>query len=382
MTKTALCPVTDGNLPQSLEPLFRSMLALDEIQAILIARHLPMKPMVMPVLISDPERLEQIDPFAPAFAMNAAKLVARLSRKPAGGKMVVVLRPCEIRAYIELIKLKQGIPDDIIIVGIDCPGAFKNTDYLKFADAAGADATATFLKAARAGGELRVADGIGLTAACKACEQPAPDGADLLIGIFGMDIDREFLVAAQTPKGEALFDQLQLAHAAPPDARAAALAGLVTDRTAARDAMFTQTREQTADLEKLAGYLSACVNCYNCRVACPVCYCRECVFVTDVFDHEPFQYLRWAKRKGAIKMPTDTLFYHLTRLAHMSTACVGCGQCSNACPNDIPLMELFRSTAHVTQADFGYQAGRSIDEAPPLSVFRENEFAEVTGGKH
>ena len=114
-------------------------------------------------------------------------------------------------------------------------------------------------------------------------------------------------------------------------------------------------------------------------MACPVCYCKECVFVTDVFNHEPAQYLRWAQRKGAVKMPTDTVFYHLTRLTHMSTACVGCGQCSNACPNDIPVMELFRLVAHRTQEAFAYEAGRNVAEKPPLSEFKEDEFQEVVG---
>jgi formate dehydrogenase subunit beta len=89
--------------------------------------------------------------------------------------------------------------------------------------------------------------------------------------------------------------------------------------------------------------------------------------------------LQWANRKGIIKMPTDTLFFHLTRLVHMSTACVGCGQCSNACPNDIPVMELFRTVAHSTQQAFDYQAGENIEQKPPLSVFYENEFPEVVG---
>ena len=88
---------------------------------------------------------------------------------------------------------------------------------------------------------------------------------------------------------------------------------------------------------------------------------------------------RWADRKGAVKMPTDTTFYHLTRLAHMSTACVGCGQCSNACPNDIPVMELFRTVAEKSQAACDYAAGRQLDERPPLSIFREDEFPEVVG---
>ncbi|MBW1969908.1 MAG: 4Fe-4S dicluster domain-containing protein, partial [Deltaproteobacteria bacterium] len=120
-------------------------------------------------------------------------------------------------------------------------------------------------------------------------------------------------------------------------------------------------------------------NCYNCRVACPVCYCKECVFVTDVFNHDPVQYLRWAKRRGVIKMPTDTVFYHITRLAHISTSCVGCGQCTNACPNDIPVMELFRTVSYRTQKAFEYEAGRNIEDDLPLSVFREDELAEVVG---
>ena len=381
MTKTALYSVADGNLVQSLRALLRGLLELDTIEAILVPQRLPGKPMAMPVLVSDPQRLEGVDPLAPAFAMNAAKLASRLSRKPAGGRIAVVLRPCEIRAYIELVKLKQGQPDGLILVGIDCAGAFQNTDYLRYAAAAGDRGTAAFLKAALAD-ETRFDDDIQLSAACRVCEQPVPDGADLAIGLFGLEATRQFLVTAQTAKGDALFEQLKLAAAAPPEARAAAVERRVRARSEARDAVFAATRQCTDSLEKLSDYLAACVNCYNCRVACPVCYCRECVFVTDVFDHEPFQYLRWARRRGAIKLPTDTVFYHVTRLAHMSTACVGCGQCSNACPNDIPLMELFRATAHVTQAAFDYQAGRSIDEDPPLAVFRENEYAEVTGGKH
>jgi formate dehydrogenase subunit beta len=63
----------------------------------------------------------------------------------------------------------------------------------------------------------------------------------------------------------------------------------------------------------------------------------------------------------------------------MSTACVGCGQCSNACPNDIPVMELFRTIARDTQKAFDYEAGKSIEQEPPLSVFREDEFSEVVG---
>jgi len=57
-----------------------------------------------------------------------------------------------------------------------------------------------------------------------------------------------------------------------------------------RNKRFLEVFENTGDLKKLSQFFSSCVNCYNCRAACPVCFCRECVFNTDVFDYEPFQY--------------------------------------------------------------------------------------------
>jgi formate dehydrogenase subunit beta len=42
-------------------------------------------------------------------------------------------------------------------------------------------------------------------------------------------------------------------------------------------------------------------------------------------------------------------------------------------------MELFRAIANKTQKSFEYEAGRSIDEKPPLSEFREDEYKEVAG---
>ena len=378
MAKTAIMKVKDRELIESIRELFRSILKQDEIAGILAPRRLPMKNMVMPALITDPDHLAEVDPLSPAFPMNAAKLVARLTRKDSGSKVAAVMRPCEIRAFFELVKLKQGRPDDLLIIGIDCLGAFQNRDFFQWA-AEDSEAASKKFYGSVLSGDGTFADGIDLAPACRVCEQPLPDGADIAIELLGIDTDHQILVQAQTEKGEAILPKLALSSGSVPGSRTKALDQLIAERTAARNEMLADTQAATDSLEALTGYLANCVNCYNCRVACPVCYCRECVFVTDVFDHEPYQYLLWAGRKGVIKMPTDTVFYHITRLAHMSTACVGCGQCSNACPNDIPVMELFRTIAHNTQQAFDYLAGRSLDERPPLSEFREEEFEEVVG---
>ncbi len=381
MAMTVKLSVENRNPVESLKRFLRELLEKEVVTALLVSEHLPMKNAVMPALVTNPDKLDAADPLAPAFPLNAARVLSRLSRKPSGTMLAAVLRPCEIRAFVELVKLKQGSTEEVLLIGIDCLGTFGNADYGSFADAAenGASTLQFYEKAlGAADGPWRGPD---ISRACKSCEYPVPDSADITIGLLGNDIWESLSLIASTERGEKALQKLQIPEGAIPEKRKDAVARLIGERIAYRDRMFADTRAAVSDMEKLMSYLGNCVNCYNCRVACPVCYCRECVFTTDVFDHEPAQYFRWAKRKGIIKMPTDTVFYHLTRMAHMSASCIGCGQCSNACPNGVQVMELFRMVAHTVQSAFNYAAGASFEEDPPLSVFREREFSEVTGGK-
>jgi formate dehydrogenase subunit beta len=380
MAKTVKIEVKEQNLLTTLQSFFKTLLQDGDMDALLLPQHLPMKNSVMPTLVADPEKIDGVDPLAPVFPMNGAKVVSKLTRRPLDEKIAVVLRPCEIRAFIELVKLKQGETENVVLIGMDCYGAYGNVDYTRFAGDEGRDASLRFYENAVSGKGTAWED-IDISPACKACEHPVPEHADMVIGLLGVDTKDHLLLKAITTSGENLLEKLGLPDGEETEDRKKAIEDLVSNRISYRDKMFDETSEATSDIKKLTAYLGNCVNCYNCRVACPVCYCKECVFVTDVFDHEPSQYLKWAKRKGIIKMPTDTVFYHMTRLAHMSTACIGCGQCSNACPNDIPVMEIFRTIANYTQKAFDYEAGRSLEDEPPLSVFREVEYKELTGGK-
>ena len=370
--------VKEGGAEGALRDLLGKVLDREDIQAVFTPLRLPYGGAVMPTLVTDRERLEAADPLSPACPLSGARLLSRLTRQDAGGRIAAVLRPCEIRAFVELIKLKQASRDGLVLIGLDCAGALPNDTFREAAaaDEAG-DLTRRFREAAFAGEERPA--GFEPASACRVCEHVTPDGADVAVGLYGVAANREIWLEPRTEAGKALLQGLGLAGAAEPEGRAKAVKERVEKAVQARDAMFEETHEATDGVGKLASYLASCVNCYNCRVACPVCYCRECVFGTDVFEHEPRQYLNWAGRKGAVKIPTDTVFFHLTRMAHMAASCVGCGQCSNACPNDIPVMELFRTVAHRVQKGFDYEPGRDADEAPPLAVFREDEFAEVVG---
>ncbi len=370
--------VKEGDTESGLRDFLARVLEQEGIRAVLTPLRLPFHKSVMPTLVSDPNRLDAADPLSPAYPLSGARLLSRLTRQDAGGRVAAVLRPCEIRAFVELVKLKQASREDLVLIGMDCAGAFSNKVFAQaVAEDEAKDLTSRFRRAAYAGEETPA--GYALAGACRVCEHITPDGADVAIGLHGVDVERELWVEGRTDTGKDLLADLGLPESEEPEARSRTVKERTAQAAKRRDAMFDETGQATEGVEKLTSYLASCVNCYNCRVACPVCYCRECVFGTDVFEHEPRQYLNWADRKGAVKMPTDTVFYHLTRMAHMAASCVGCGQCSNACPNDIPVMELFRTVAHGVQEGFEYEPGRDVEEAPPLAVFREDEFAEVVG---
>ncbi len=350
------------------------------IDAMLVPTRLSMKNRIMPMLVSDPARLADADPLSPAFPVNSAQQLARLTRLPAGGRLAAILRPCEIRAFNELIKLNQGKRDDVVIIGLDCPGALSNSDFRAFADQHETPdaATRAFCTAVFSGETDHAA--LAFTTACQACSHPIPDGADIALELFGSDPTNGLTARALTKTGEGVLTGLDLPPAkAAPAQRKTIIAATLEQRKPYREQMFTAVAEATGSIQGLSIYLADCVNCYNCRVACPVCYCTTCVFTTDTFRHEPFQYLQWSRRKGGVKMPTDTLFFHLTRMAHISTACVGCGQCTNACPNDIPLSDLFTYVAHHTQMAFNYNAGMDLSQRPPMSGFEQEEYGEVVG---
>ncbi len=367
----------NNSLSQGLQAFFAKILGLKEIDALFLPLKLADSDSVMPALVTDPAQLERALPFSPAFPVNSARMVSRLSFRQSGRKTAVFLRSCEIRAFIELVKLKQGSRQELVIIGMDCPGALTSQDYRSYVQKGSLPAD-KFIETVFSGSCKNI-NGFEFSPACACCEFPFAVNADINIMGFGVDLSDGMIADACTDKGKKLLESLELPEASDPLKRSEILEIIKDEKSQAAKIMILDIDQQTDSVEKLAGFFDMCINCYNCRNMCPVCYCKECVFNTDVFTHKPFQYHQWAEKKGSIKMPTDTVFYHLTRMAHMSLACVGCGQCSNACPSNIPVYELFRSVSSVSQAAFAYQPGMDEDAPPPLSVFNEKEFEEIVG---
>ncbi len=367
----------DKSPAKGLQQFFKQLLKLQEIDALFLPVRLKESNSIMPSLVTDPERIEDAVPFSPAFPINSARMVSRLSYKASKRKTAVVLRPCEMRAFIELVKLKQGSRQELILIGIDCPKALTSSDYAAYTkkDPLEDDAYIEAIFSQK----IETLNGFQFSTACDTCENPFPVNTDISILLHGVDLSDGMIAESKSDDGRLLLESLKMPEAESPENRDETMMQIKEANSKANKIMMEDIGARTDSIVKLNTFFDQCINCYNCRNMCPVCYCKECVFNTDVFNHQPVQYLQWAEKKGSIKLPTDTVFYHLTRMAHMSHACVGCGQCSNACPSDINVFELFKSVAHDTQAAFEYSPGTDENEPPPLSVFYEKEFEEIVG---
>lgn len=357
-------PVENGDTLTAIRGFLRSLLETGAVDALMV----PLRARsgaVMPALVSQPEFLDDVEPLAPVLAINGARLVGALSIRQPRGRIGAVLRACEMRALIELVKLQQASLEDLLIIGLDCAGTYTQTDYAKMMqDAPGAEPWRELYAGPLADRPLRDA--------CRMCEQPLPENADIVIQLLGVDLDAVIPIALPDELGE----RLGLTPGAPAQ-RGDVAEKLIAARTAARDAVFAEIRRQLSDAAGLAELFATCIRCHNCMVNCPICYCKTCLFRTPAFDHEPAQYMTWALRKGAARLPTDTLLFHLTRLNHMSTSCVGCGMCTDACPSEIPVGRVFRAVGEKTQALFEYAPGRSVEDPLPVTTFREEELADV-----
>lgn len=109
-----------------------------------------------------------------------------------------------------------------------------------------------------------------------------------------------------------------------------------------------------------------CIRCYACRKACPMCYCDPC-FVDQTRP-------QWAD-----KAPNSSgnLMYHLTRFYHLAGRCVDCGECSRACPVNIPLYLFHKEVAKECEEMFKQKSGMSVNDKPVMVDFKVEDSNDI-----
>lgn len=291
------------------------------------------------------DRIENSSLFNPIFDVNGALYLRRLFSK--GAKVLLMLRPCEIRAYMELTKLTQVERESIVAVSVDCFGAVasKNKPENLPADVKG-------LKDYFEGADSK-------RPACAGCRERRGVVGDAGIRI---DEDGKLWAAAYSPKGEEFVDSMEGAAAEMPK--------MLLPETSANEKFQTDMMQFSKDFEN-------CIMCKNCRDMCPVCYCIDCLFNADEYLPKGDALLNKVFRTGSTDMPHGKEMFHLIRMFHVSQVCVGCGSCEEACPQSIPLTRYFKGVSERLQGLFSYQSGRSFDEVIPYLTFQEDELRDA-----
>lgn len=363
-------PVESGNTQKALQDFLKKLLVESVVDAVLVPMRTP-DGVIAPALVSTPQLLEHADPLAPVMAVNNATLVGKLSIRKPRPRVAAVLRSCEMRALIELTKMQQASLDDLLLISVDCAGTYSVVNYREKTAGNGDKPENLWSDLFNAASQTPGVVQTGLRNACQMCEQPVFDKAQVIIELFGSDLTQEINLSVP----DEIAGKLHLEETKP-GMRDGIVEKLVAARTTQREQEFTAIRTRL-DSEDITGVFAACIRCHNCMTACPICYCKTCVFKTHIYDHDPMQYMMWSQQKGAYRMPADSMLFHLTRLNHMVLSCVGCGMCTEACPSDLPVGSVFRAIGQRVQATFDYLPGRNLEEQLPLITFKADEWTEV-----
>ncbi len=380
MAKRAVVKVSEGRTEEAIIGFLKTLLEKGVVEAMVVPKRLPSGDGFVQTLIRDPEKLNGVCVLSPTMPVQSARVASHLTTKNLGKKVAAVLKACEIRAIVELTKFLQVKLDNLYLIGIDCPGTFEVADYAKmFQEGKGGEGLTKGLLKGMAKGETPSVDGYAFRTACQMCEYPIPQ-ADIVLKLFGYQMEQEIGVEIGEKLEKEIEEKGNLSFSEnEPPLRSEVLNKVIAERTKKRDALFEEFKGVVKDLRSFLDRFSTCIRCHNCMVACPICYCKECVFRTTVFEHDGDQFLRWADRKGGIRMPTDTLIFHLIRMSHMVTSCIGCGLCDSACPSRLPVATLFRSVGDRIQKIFQYVPGRDVKETPPVATFKEEELKIESG---
>jgi formate dehydrogenase subunit beta len=367
-----------GSIEKSILDLLKRGLEQGCFDTVLVPVKVPAGDSFAWVLLQDKALLKDANPLPPVMPVQGAKALSSVSRRGKINKTIAaIMRPCEIRAAIELSKLEQIDMENVVLVSVDCPGVLPLQDYLENPEKA-MDKFDKILHSAQNDTGKDVQWGSeSMRAVCQICDKSVGmnvDGhaeSDLHIALLGKDM----LVLAGTEKGKEVLQKLNMSADKSADNWNKLVDKVTETLTKKRKQAQSALAKKAIGLDQLLTVFGKCISCHNCQSVCPICYCRQCYFESENMSLPSDDYLIRAENQGTLRFLPDTLLFHVGRMTHMSLSCVGCGMCEDACPVSIKVAQVFSLVGSKSQEVFKYIPGSK--EPLPLKVFKEDEFHEV-----
>ena len=355
---------------EGLKGLLKSLLESGKVKGVLVLRKIGEQGAISYSLVTRPEDIDSTVPLFPLMPVNLAKHLSLLTLKQAATEPVAaVLRSCELRAFVELIKREQGSMENFLLISSTCGGVYP----LAMAVEGNVEEKLPQYWEAVKQGEAA----LDVRPACKACEYFVPYTADITVSLLGnKDIDKEIVLLLNTEKGKGFVEGIS-GQFTEGELDSVMMEQIRSKRQAEKQKLSDKVELKNLGIDELTKTFSRCIGCRNCSKVCPVCYCHVCFFDTEASEHESSYYETELEKMGYVNVLPDTLFFDYLYVSSLIQSCVACGQCADVCPANIPLWAISLKVSEAVQKAFDYLSGRSIEEELPLTSFRTEEFAGV-----
>ena len=366
MTKTL--KINKG-IEQGVLELLKSLLESNKVKGVFTLKKISKDGAIAYSLITDPKDLDDAVPFYPLMPVNAGKLLSRFSLKGAPKEPVVaVVKPCELRGFVELIKREQGSFENLFIISSTCGGVFPTNTSLDGSAEKNLSKYWDAVKKAEIFSELRPA--------CKGCTEFVPYNADITIDLIGKnDLDKQCIMYLNTKRGEELVADIK-GDISQKELDKKKIDNIRGKRETEKKKLYDEIEKKMNGIDGLIEIFGKCISCHGCSKVCPICYCKLCEFESSDSEYGPSNYETELRKRGGLRVPPGTIYFQLGRLSHISISCVACGACDDVCPVDIPVSIIFKKVGESVQKIFDYIPGKDVDEAIPLLTFEKDEFEE------
>jgi len=324
-----------------------------EFDAILCPVKVPAGDSYSWILCKDTSLLEDASPVAPVMPVQGAKALKSLTRKSHG----------ELKVAVNQVSL-----ENILLISYDCPGAIPYQDFLKKPQAFESKFNDILSKADFNSDMIKPV--------CQMCTEFSVSAADLHFSFLNQSKESALLISG-SQKGQDLLESQDLQYTDDFKHWQNEVLQIRGKREKKRTKIFDEIRPQIDGIQNLEEIFGNCIGCHNCQNACPICYCRQCYFDSEVAQTAKQITQSDSDKNSSILFPQDRVMFHVGRMTHMSLSCVSCGQCTDVCPVNIPVAKIFSYVADSTQKTFDYIAGHSEGEALPLKDFKLTEIANI-----